>query len=165
MTRFLTVLSRSLAILACLALVGVMMVTFVDVMGRYFFSAPLTYAVELIQLGVGITVLSGLALTTLERGHIAVDLVERLIPNSVAKVLASFAAIAGFAFISIIAWQLWNRAVSFREQGLATDILFLPVWPVVMVMSIAGGCAALVALVQILRPGLGAVEEQLDVYD
>jgi TRAP-type C4-dicarboxylate transport system permease small subunit len=69
-------ISNVLAGFACVVLVGVMMITFVDVVGRYFFNAPITFAVELIQLGVGLLVLFGLALTTLERGHIAVDILE-----------------------------------------------------------------------------------------
>lgn len=165
MTRFLARLSHVLAAIACVALVCVMLVTFVDVIGRYFFSAPLTFAVELIQLGVGITVLCGLAVTTLDKGHIAVDLAEQIVPRVVVRLLSAIAAVCGFVFIALVAWQLWNRAVDFRGQGLATDILFLPVWPVVMVMSVAAGLAALVALVQIVRRDFGGAPDTISEYD
>lgn len=157
-------LSNILAAVACAALVAVMLVTFVDVIGRYFFAAPLTYAVELIRLGVGVAVLGGLAMTTLQRGHIAVDLVERLVPQTIQRLLVALAGMCGAVFIGLIAWQLFNRAMDFRAQGLATDILFLPVWPVVLFMSLAATVAALVALWQVMRPA-ARVETSLEEYD
>lgn len=148
-------ISNVLAGFACLALLAVMSVTFVDVVGRYFFNAPITFAVELIQLGIGLLVLFGLAITTLQRGHIAVDIVESLVPETIAKFFATIAALCGLLFIGLVAWRLWDRAFKFRDDGLATDVLFLPVWPVVMLMAFAASVAALVALVQMLKPSMG----------
>jgi len=148
-------ISTVLAGLAGLVLLLVMALTFFDVVGRYFFNAPVTFAVELIQLGMGLLVLFGLAITTLERGHIAVDVVDTLVPVWVRRVFASIAALCGAVFIALIAWRLWDRTVKFHGDGLATDVLFLPVWPVVMLMAAAASLAALVALVQVLRPRLG----------
>jgi TRAP-type C4-dicarboxylate transport system permease small subunit len=151
---FLKLISKLLAGFACLVLLGIMAVTFVDVVGRYFFNAPVTFAVELIQLGMGLLVMFGLAITTLERGHIAVDIVENLVTGPAAKLFAAIAALCGMAFIALIAWRLWDRALAFLDDGLSTDVLFLPVWPVVMLMAIAASFAALVAAVQVLRPNM-----------
>ena len=148
-------ISTVLAGFACFVLLAVMAITFVDVLGRYFFNAPITFAVELIQLGMGLLVLFGLAITTLQRGHIAVDLVENLVPESIGKLLAAIAALYGLAFIGLIAWRLWDRAFKFMDDGLATDILFLPVWPVVLLMALAAGVAAVVAFIQVVSPSTG----------
>ena len=166
MNRILTRVSNGLAVCACLALVAVMPITFVDVIGRYFFNAPVTFAVELIQLGVGLVVLLGLAVTTLERGHIAVDLLDRVVPPVVQAFLTRFAALCGTVFIALIGWRLWDRAMNFRADGLATDILFLPVWPVVALMALAAWVAAIVALTQIIRPGAARSEtDHMREYD
>lgn len=148
-------ISNVLAGFACLVLVLVMMVTFVDVVGRYFFNAPITFAVELIQLGMGLLVLFGLAITTLERGHIAVDIIDTLVPRMVQRLLGAIASFGGALFISLIAWRLWDRGFNFLGDGLATDVLFLPVWPVVMLMALAASIAALVALMQVIAPHKG----------
>lgn len=142
-------LSRWLASLACLALIFVTVLQFLDVVGRYFFNSPLTFAVELVQLGMGVLVLCGLAITTMERGHIAVDLIDTLVSGRIRKVLAAIAAICGFVFISLMAWRLTNRGMNFFSDGLVTDILSVPVWPVVLLMAAATACAALVAFVGI----------------
>ena len=144
-----------LAGFACLVLLLVMSITFVDVIGRYFFNSPVTFAVELIQLGMGLLVLFGLAVTTFERGHIAVDVIESLLPDFFRKILASIAAICGAGFISIISWRLWDRGMKFLDDGLATDILFLPVWPWVLLMAIAAAVAAVVAVFQVFTPKFG----------
>ncbi|MFK7874591.1 MAG: TRAP transporter small permease [Paracoccaceae bacterium] len=148
-------ISNVLAGFACLVLMGIMAVTFVDVVGRYFFNAPITFAVELIQLGMGLLVLFGLAITTLQRGHIAVDIVETLVPASFGKLFAAIAALCGLVFIGLIAWRLWDRAFKFMDDGLATDVLFLPVWPVVLLMALGASVAALVALIQVIHPSTG----------
>lgn len=158
MQSLLKSISNVLAGFACLVLLGVMAITFVDVVGRYFFNAPITFAVELIQLGMGLLVLFGLAITTLNRGHIAVDVIESLVPPVVAKLLAAIAALCGLAFIALIAWRLWDRAFKFMDDGLATDVLFLPVWPVVMLMAFAASVAAFVALAQVIKPSIGQAD-------
>lgn len=162
METFLKRISNVLAAFASMILLLVMFTTFADVVGRYFFNAPVTYAVELIQLGMGLLVLFGLAITTLERGHIAVDLVESIVPTIVQRLFAIFAALCGIVFIGLIAWRLWDRGIKFMGDGLATDVLFLPVWPVVVLMAIAAGIATLIAVAQLFLPGLNKKTPEFD---
>ncbi len=162
MDVFIKRLSNALAGFACVILVLVMLTTFADVVGRYFFNAPVTFAVELIQLGMGLLVLFGLAITTLERGHIEVDLVETLVPDIIRRLFAMIAALCGVIFIGLIAWRLWDRGMNFLGDGLATDVLFLPVWPVALLMAFAAGVAALVAIAQIFMPGLNEKTPEFD---
>lgn len=163
MQTFLRRLSNALAAFACAVLLVVMMITFVDVVGRYFFNAPVTFAVELIQLGMGLLVLFGLAITTLERGHIAVDILENVVPPFMRAVFAWLAALSGVAFIGLIAWRLVDRGLTFLDDGLATDVLFLPVWPVVLFMGLAACVAAFVAIAQAVMPGVTLRKETLDL--
>ena len=137
---------------AGLCLLGLMLITFTDVVGRYFFNAPLVFTVEIVELGMGLMLFFGLAITTLNRGHISVDLITGFLPLRARVMLASFSALIAVGFFGLIAWRLWDRAVNFLSDGLATQILFLPVAPVVFVMSIAAGITTLFALYLLLRP-------------
>lgn len=152
-------LSSWLAAIACMALVFIMAVTFVDVVGRFVFNAPLTFAVELVRLGMGLLVLFGLAITTLNRGHISVDLIEGLVSGFGRRILASIAALSALVFITLVAWRLWDRGFQFLQDGLATQVLFLPVYPVVLLMAAAAAVAALIALLQVVRPSFKDQEE------
>ncbi len=135
-----------MAAIACLCLVFLMVITFLDVAGRYLFDAPLTYAVELIELSMGLLVSLGLAITTLSKGHIAVDLLSNAVSGTGKRWLARLAGLFGLVVFGVMAWRLWDRALNFKEDGLATQVLFLPVYPVVFVMSVAAFVAALAAL-------------------
>lgn len=135
-----------------------MLITFFDVMGRYFFNAPLTYSVELIELGMGLTVFFGLAMTTLNRGHITVDLISGAMPTRVQYFLVALSSATGVIFIGLMAWRLWDRAIKFMSDGLATQVLFLPVHPVVFVMAVAAGFTTLIAVYRLVKPNSEATE-------
>lgn len=130
-----------------------MALTFVDVVGRYFFNSALPFAVELIQLGMGLLVFLGLAMTTLEKGHISVDLISGAAGPSFNKILSILGAILGSVFFGLVSWQLFVRAASFKSDGLATQVLFLPVYPVAFVMAFAAVFVTLICLYQIFQPG------------
>ena len=64
--------------LASAGLVFAMMIlTFVDVVGRYVFTAPVFGAAEMIQFLLAMTIFAGLALVNASDDHISVDLFDR----------------------------------------------------------------------------------------
>ena len=153
MNKVLKVASASLTGIAFVVLLLVLAITFVDVVGRYFFNSPLTYSVELVQLGMGAIVLCGLPMTTMHRGHVSVDLVEHTLPKPMRSILQIFASFCTCFVLALFAWRLWERAIGFRSDGIGTDVLFLPIWPVVFLMAVAAGVAAIIAATQIMSPG------------
>lgn len=149
-------LSRStkvLAYLSCVCLVLLMLVTFADVIGRYFLNRPVTYAVELIELLMGLVVFFGLAYTTIKKAHISVDLLVDAVPSVVKSALMVFAALVSAVVIIIMAWRLTLRAIGFASDGLSTSVLFMPVAPFVFLMCAGAALAALVAVAQLISPG------------
>lgn len=150
MTPLLKRLSGWMAGLACVCLVFLMAVTFLDVVGRYFFGLPLTFAVELTELAMGLLISFGLAITTLNRGHIAVDLLTSIAPRWANAVFIRLAALAGVLVFGLMAWRLLDRALNFRSDGLVTQVLGWPIYPVVMLMAGAALAAAVIALVQLV---------------
>ncbi|MDP4594748.1 MAG: TRAP transporter small permease [Beijerinckiaceae bacterium] len=150
---------------AGLCLLGLMLITFVDVVGRYFFDAALPFAVEIIQLGMGLLVFLGLGLTTLDRGHISVDLITSSVPGFVQKVLALTSAIAASVFFSLAAWQLSVRAVTFKSDKLTTEVLLLPVYPVAFIMAISAAFVAMICIFQIFRADKAAEANPFAEFD
>ena len=64
------IISTAANILLCIMVA----VTCIDVVGRYFFSAPLLGAHEIITLAMGIMIYLGMPLVTASREHLIVDL-------------------------------------------------------------------------------------------
>ena len=69
--------------------------------------------VEIIQLGMGLMICFGLAVTTLNRGHIAVDLIAGIAPNLLRIWLTGFAALVTVIFIGLMTWRLWGPSDEF----------------------------------------------------
>ena len=66
--------------IASVALAVIAAVTFVDVVGRYFFRAAFPFTVELTQLAMAIVVYFGVGLVTHEDAHISADVVTPVPP-------------------------------------------------------------------------------------
>ncbi|MFZ7092209.1 TRAP transporter small permease [Primorskyibacter sp. 2E233] len=158
MQSFIRRLSYGMAYLSGGLLLLVAGIMFVDVIGRYVFNAPLTFSVELVQLLMGLAIAFGLALTTLRREHIRVDLVTQISPPWLRRVLDLLADLAGLMFFGLVAWKMFDKALQTMSDGLFTQILSLPVYPVVTVMCLAAAIAFVVAALLILRPQAGRSE-------
>lgn len=156
MTRFVRAIANYAAAASAVCLLLLMIVTFVDVMGRYFFKSALPFTVETVQVGMGLVVFFGLALTTLDNGHITVDVISSALPRRIGRAFGIVSAICSIAFFSLMAWQLWERTLSFKRDGLTTEILLLPVYPVAFVMALAAAFAALVCIYLVFQPGEGS---------
>src|SRR6266567_6256709 len=77
-----------LARIAAVALAVIAVVTFGDVIGRYFFHAPFAFTVELTQLAMALVVYFGVGLVTHEDGHISADVVTLRLPPHLRAVFA-----------------------------------------------------------------------------
>jgi TRAP-type C4-dicarboxylate transport system permease small subunit len=138
-----------LALAGSVALAIMMLLTFIDVVGRYLFSLPFTGTVEMTELLMGLMIYLGIGLTTHDRGHIRVDLlVTRLSPRGQATLELITGAIA-LAFVALIVWQLWLRAQVNFDKNDMTQIWEWPVWPVAFTMA-AGSLFLLSSMILLL---------------
>ncbi len=115
---------------------AMMLLTFVDVMGRYVFGFPVAGSVELTEMLMVAVIFSGVPLATAAHAHVSVDLVTvglgpraRRLQLAAAHLLALSASIL-FGVVS------WTRAMSAYEYQDMTTMLSLPLAPMVFFMSI-----------------------------
>lgn len=134
------------------AFVMIMSLMFADVIGRYVFSSPLPFAVELIQLWMGLAITFGLAITTWHRGHIRVDLVLHSSPRPIRRTLDWLADVTSLVFFALVSWKLFEKAGQTLGDGIFTQILELPVAPVVFLMSLGAALALVVAVAMLFMP-------------
>ena len=112
---------------AALALIAV--VTFIDVVGRYFFRAPFAFSVELTQLAMAIVVYFGVGLVTHEDAHISADVVTLRLPPKWRALFASVMNGLALAFLAVMVWRLWLHAEYLRGKGDTTMVWTVPLWP------------------------------------
>lgn len=159
----LRVISTIITTIAAVCLLALMALTFADVVGREFFNKPLTFSVELTKLAMGLIVCLAFGTTTVSARHISVDLVQSFVGKRIYGLLLRFSSLLLMIFFGVLSWGLLQKAQQFAGDGLATQVLFLPVAPVVYAMSVACLAAGAIAAVMILvgTQAQSEVEEHL----
>jgi len=142
----------ALKLVASLLLFAMMAVTFVDVVGRYFFGRALNGAYEVTEVLLALVVFAGLPLVTWRREHVTVDLLTSRLPALPRGLLARVAAVATATVLGLLAWRLGIMARDLSGYGDATVYLGIPLGPVAAVMAALAAAGAVVAAVRVVRP-------------
>src|SRR5204863_667070 len=87
--------------IASVALAIIAVVTFVDVVGRYFFRSSFPFTVELTQLAMAIVVYFGVGLVTHEDAHINADVVTLRLPPRGRALLALVTNLLALGFLAV----------------------------------------------------------------
>lgn len=136
--------------LAGIALLGMMLVTTFDVIGRFFFNAPLLGAIELIQLMLAVVIFCSFPVVCWKEEHIAVDLLDQWVPAWVVpwrQILIN--GICTFA-LYVMADRIWAFAGRSMSYGDVTEFLRIPVGYLIYLMSLMAWIAAAFTLVRAL---------------
>ncbi|MBT5569893.1 MAG: TRAP transporter small permease [Alphaproteobacteria bacterium] len=141
--RILSVLENISAILLFL----MMALTFVDVIGRYFFTAPVFGAAEMIQFLLAMTIFGGLSLVNARDSHITVELFEPWLQRRIPRLQPILVQTFSVVVMTIIAWQLTVFAIEAHELGSMTVVLE---WPLVVVAGTVAGLSVVSLVAQIL---------------
>jgi len=141
----------ALKLVAAVLLFAMMAVTFVDVVGRYLFSRPLTGAFELTEVLLGLIVFAGLPIVTWRREHVTVDLATGRLPDRPRALLARLAAAVTAVVLGVLAWRLGSTAADLSAYGDATVFLGIPLGPVAWAMAALTAAGAAIALVRVAR--------------
>ncbi len=140
--------SATALILAC-----IMLLTCVDVAGRYVFSEPVPGALEVTELMMGALIFASLPLVTLRNQQVTIDLFAHLIPSFLRPALHALVQLASGLCMGVIAWRLWVKGGQMIEQGDTTAVLQLKVWPLVYFMSVLAAVTAVILLLMIRQKG------------
>ncbi len=135
---------RALGALASVALVGIVLLTCVDVVGRYLLNRPLTGAFELSEMAMGALVFASLPLVTLRRQQVTVDLLDWLVPAGWRTAQEAAANLVAALCVGVVAWRLWVKAAEMLGNGETTAVLKIPMYPLVYAMA---GLSCLTAIV------------------
>jgi TRAP-type C4-dicarboxylate transport system permease small subunit len=159
--------ARLLALIAGTALLIMMVLTFVDVIGRYGFHKSIFGTAELVEYLMIFTIFAGLAFVTATNDHITVTMfdgwIEHLVPN-----LRRWAVILfSVGCYALLTWYLLEHGYDLWVSGKRSAVLDLPLW----IMPVAGGALSAVGVVLIVlatgrsrgRPEL--IRQELSVFD
>ena len=131
-----TLPGQVLGVISCVLLFSMMMLTFVDVAGRYIFSSPLPAAYEMIAFVMPGIIFCALPHVNLKEGHVTIDLLDGFLSDGVKRWQAVIVNLFSAAALAFIAWRLWVRSRDHLRFGEVTDELYLELWIFSSVMSV-----------------------------
>jgi TRAP-type transport system small permease protein len=133
--------TRGLHSIGAWALMGLTLLTGLDVVLRYFFVRPIKGTYEVTEVVLCVVVFFGVGYTAAKDANVSVSLVVTKLPKRVATVVVSVGCFLSMVLALIMTWRAFVQAGIYRHQNLTSAILHIPVFPLLYVVSL--GCAVL----------------------
>jgi len=149
---------RWLGCVAALLLAAMVLLTTIDVVGRYFFNRPVVGAFELTELVMGAMVFSSLPLVTLARQQVTVDLFASIVPRTWRRAQNALIDVVAALCLAVIAWRLWQKAVYMAGAGETTATLPIPIYPLVYYMAAMAAVTVVLMLALAVSDAMGTTE-------
>ena len=134
-----------------LTLFGLMALTCADVVGRYFFNAPLDGATELTQIMLGVLVFATLPLVSLHEEHVSVDLMDLWFPQRWVRKRQLLLNALMAVMMVVVAWRVWIIADFMADYGDATEFLAIPYAPITHFIAVMTGLAGIAFACNVAR--------------
>ena len=146
--------------IACALTTLLILVTCIDVIGRYFLNMPLMGGTEITEIALGLLVFSSIPVITYEKKHIVVDILDFLIP----QFLKSFINIFSYALIGFGFWLLADYSTklikrAFRRDAV-TEYLELPVGYIMVYAQITCYMTTLLMVILMMKTVLTTIQNK-----
>ncbi|MBI4290952.1 MAG: TRAP transporter small permease [Betaproteobacteria bacterium] len=142
--------ARWLALGACSTLLVISIVTLVDVLLRWLFSAPIRGFFDFAGIAMAVAGAACFPALLAQRGNISVRFVGKLLGPRATRVLDAFGALVTLAFFVAMAWQYVYFTIDLARSGERLPILQWQVWPWWTIVTLMIGASALVAAIVLL---------------
>jgi TRAP-type C4-dicarboxylate transport system permease small subunit len=129
---------------------ALMLITGIDVVGRYLFNRPLVGAYEMTELALAIMVLFGWGYNQAIKGHIDIDLLYKRLPRGVQTILDFLIPSLGLALFIFVSWQAINFTMDSIGWHETTEMLHMPMWIFKLMIFVAAVSISLQFVVDII---------------
>jgi TRAP-type C4-dicarboxylate transport system permease small subunit len=116
------------------------------------FLTPVVGDVEIVQLGMVVLIMFGLAYSQAEDAHVSIGLLVDRFPQRLQHIIDAIAYTFTFAVCLIIGWFTFQAAVNnMVNQRLSTDLLVIPFFPFKFIIAIGFTLWGLEALLKVVQ--------------
>ena len=123
-----------------------MAITFLDVLGRYGFNAPIPGGFELIEFLMPLSIFAGLPIITRRRAHIVVSILDRWFRGRAGAVRQVVVDAGSLAVVAFIAERMWAQGRGLAEAQIESGYLEWPVAPAAYAISVLSAVTCVVLL-------------------
>lgn len=141
--KILKKIAQIFAGIACVMILGMMLLAVLDVVLRIVFKSPIIGATEIIQI-LNVSIVMALGAGTIRNQHVTVDFImDKLprVPRFYVQLLADLLNIAILALLMVCSFRLMGKSM---RQGFTYSLLAIPEWPFVGLIAVGllGGILA-----------------------
>lgn len=141
---------RILAVAAGVMILAMMVVTSIDVGGRYFFNRPLHGGYEITEILMGLVIFAGMPLATAAREHITVNFLESVLSRRRRQWQAAIGDLVCAVVAAIMAWRIFERGSGLVRVGETTLQLGIArghiAWAMAVLLAIAAAVFVVAAI-------------------
>lgn len=123
-----------LSFLVAAGLAFMTVVTFFDVLGRYFLASPVPAAFQLTEFAMGISVFAAIPIICWREQQIAVDLASGLFKGTLRRIRSSLINLICAVLMGVLAWRFLILGLRYAEMGDTTIMLGIPLAPFAFIM-------------------------------
>ncbi|VBB44172.1 Tripartite ATP-independent periplasmic transporter DctQ component [uncultured Desulfatiglans sp.] len=150
LSRILEWLVDKLNALGAITLTGMMLMTCVDVVGR-FFGHPVLGSVEIVGFLATLTVALALPYTHRMDGHIGVELFIRSVSPRIQAVVRLCTTLLALGLFAIVTWRMADYAQVMKASGQVSMNLRFPEYTIIYLVALAFLILTLVLIQDIVR--------------
>ena len=139
--KALAALEKIASTIAAFFMFAIMMIVFSDVIMRYAFNRPFSWAYDLISIylmaGIFFLVLSE---AYASNAHVSVDILQQKFSPPVKRLSEIVTCIVGIVVFSLIAWLGFLRAIdAFKAGDVMAGAIPWPMWPSIALVPLGAG--------------------------
>lgn len=126
--------SGLLKAIGAVALTGMMLLTVIDVIGR-FFKHPIFGSVEIVGFFAVIVIATALPYTYKAEGHVGVEILVRLLSKKTQLIIDLLTRTLTLALFSLVTWQMFLYANDIYETGEVSMNLEFPIYYIIYLLA------------------------------
>lgn len=128
MRRIIDSLARILELTLAVALIGAVLLNFVNVIGRYGFGTTMTIADELQTYIMVWIAFLGAAVVTWRGAHLRMDVIAQRLPLPFQRFLSWIEAALILVLGSLVTWVAWEYVAQMYGLGARSQTAGIPMW-------------------------------------
>lgn len=143
---------KAMGWISAIFLASMMVLTFVDVVGRYVFNKPIFGSIEMIQFMLAITVFSGLALVNADDSHVTVELFDTQVKKAFPRFQPFLVQGVSLCVMGLIVVEMFQTAIHSYQLGSDTIVLQWPLWIPTFSISVLAAISFVIQISSLIIP-------------
>lgn len=123
-----------------------MLLTAVDVTGRYAFSSPVPGSIEMSELMLALFGMLGMGYTERMNANVRVTILEKVLPGRLLAGLNTLVYLLSAGIMAILVYQGWLMAIEEYHYKTMSDNLGIPTYPFHFLLSLSSAVLVVVLL-------------------